>query len=262
MIRRILNFLHRTYALASLQVHILDRVLVFLKLFCKPVTKFFSQPQDHVVWSCRKFGKTFSLHLDGTHATYLTVYEILCLEEYAVAVDDPKFIFDIGANIGLVSVYYALRFPGVQIYSFEPSSNAFKYLQKNTVQFHNIHIYNVALSDIDGEVSFYENTEKLIASSLQARAGARSEQKVTSWTLDSAITQTRVSHIDLVKFDIEGAEYAVFSTSKKLHLIKHVVGELHEDLMQATKDDFIRLFTHITITCIQANKQYRYICYA
>ncbi len=52
--------------------------------------------------------------------------------------------------------------------------------------------------------------------------------QVQSTTLDNALSLFQ-EPIDLLKIDIEGAEFDVLESSKKLDQIKMIVGEIHPD---------------------------------
>lgn len=43
----------------------------------------------------------------------------------------PDVIFDIGANIGITSIWLAKKYPAARIYSFEPVAENFEILEKN-----------------------------------------------------------------------------------------------------------------------------------
>jgi len=52
--------------------------------------------------------------------------------EYPAPIEvDPKVIFDVGAHIGAVSVYYALAYPRAKIYAFEPFGENYNLLKLN-----------------------------------------------------------------------------------------------------------------------------------
>ena len=44
---------------------------------------------------------------------------------------EPKVIYDIGANIGVASLYFACRYPGARLFGFEPVPDNFEVCQRN-----------------------------------------------------------------------------------------------------------------------------------
>lgn len=53
------------------------------------------------------------------------IYDFECAAE-------PRVIFDLGANVGYASLFFALKYPGAEIYAFEPLSENFRMLEMNT----------------------------------------------------------------------------------------------------------------------------------
>ncbi len=51
----------------------------------------------------------------------------------------------------------------------------------------------------------------------------------------------------LIKFDIEGAEGKIFDGFEKINKVKNLVGEVHLDLMDMTKEDFLKKFNEFRI---------------
>lgn len=82
-----------------------------------------------------------------------------CLKEFnKIAVNDfmrirrfsaipLDYIIDIGANIGVFTLYSRILFPKSKIISFEPNPASFKCLDKNTNFMNNVFIENVAFGD-------------------------------------------------------------------------------------------------------------------
>ena len=69
--------------------------------------------------------------------------------------DSQTAFFDIGANIGMISLGVATVTPPGQIHSFEPVMKTFQQLKSNIDRNHPaISCHRIALSDSDGEISF------------------------------------------------------------------------------------------------------------
>lgn len=69
-------------------------------------------------------------------------YPIIQIPDYS-----PNIIFDIGANIGAVALYFYAHFPESQIYCYEPLTMNYAYLKENTKYFDKIHTYPFGLYD-------------------------------------------------------------------------------------------------------------------
>ncbi len=109
---------------------------------------------------------------------------------------------DIGANIGLVSIYavpYCKR-----IVAVEPALETWKQLMKNTKDYQIISVDQSALSPEDGLVDFYENDLNFTASSTVNTYGTKTE--VRGRTLMSILDRNYLTHVDVCKCDAEGSE--------------------------------------------------------
>ena len=60
-------------------------------------------------------------------------------------------------------------------------------------------------------------------------------------TLDEIFHELGVDHIDLLKLDVEGAEYGVLTRTTRLGDVGAIVGELHPELVPCTPDEFFAL---------------------
>lgn len=259
---RFQNLLIRALNLASIQSSLLDKLIVFLSTVTRPFWSKLRSDQNGSntqVWECKINDVHFFLYFPNNHETLLTIEEILAKEEYEFKLEDPSVIIDLGGNIGLSTIFFAIKYPSARILCFEPSPAVQVFLQKNTEQFDNIELFKVAISECDDVVTFYENTQKSIASSLKDRQDGAVAHQVQSWSFETILARCGIDAVDLVKFDIEGAEYAAFAACRQRNKLRHVIGEIHEDLMSAGIDDFAALFPHIVLHSEPANKAGRYI---
>lgn len=112
---------------------------------------------------------------------------------------------DIGANIGLVSVYavpYCKR-----IVAVEPCIPTFIQLQKNTLHYAIIAVDRHALAANDNEnVGFYINDQNFTASSTVNTYGRYEPNYVMGITLTKLLKVWNLDHVDVCKIDAEGAE--------------------------------------------------------
>jgi len=109
---------------------------------------------------------------------------------------------DIGANIGLVSIYavpYCKR-----IVAVEPALETWKQLMKNTKDYQIIGVDQSALAPEDKLVDFYENDLNFTASSTVNTYGTKTT--VRGLTLMSILDRNYLTHVDVCKCDAEGSE--------------------------------------------------------
>lgn len=76
------------------------------------------------------------------------IHQIVVLNQYHVELIDSKgVVIDAGANIGIFSIFAAIKHPDATIYAFEPTPSTFKSLKENTKYYPNIKIFNCGLAE-------------------------------------------------------------------------------------------------------------------
>jgi len=174
--------------------------------------------------------------------------EVFLNKEYEFETNtSPKVIFDLGSNCGISAIFFRLQYPDAKIYCFEPSPEVFKKLQTNVMQFDNIYTFNIAVSGKDGKEDFYVSPDNSLFSSLFQRLPDQKSIAIEGKTLDSLMNDLMVGEIDILKFDVEGAELEVFRNFNKISQVKYFIGELHWDLIKGEKKDFLKIFDKFTI---------------
>ena len=187
---------------------------------------------------------------------YDTLYDVFVNGEYFFGDDfSPKIIFDLGGHVGYTAIYFHLLYPEAMIYVFEPSLDNFNKLKINTANIDKIKTFNIAVAAASGQLPFYHNNKKSTSSSLVARGEEAPSEMVKAKTLDQLMSELGISHIDVLKFDIEGSEYSVFKNSNHLSDINILVGELHPGLIRVKVDDFYELFKGFEVSVDQKTSE-------
>lgn len=159
---------------------------------------------------------------------------------------DKPVIFDVGAHHGESVTYLKTLFPNPLIYSFEPDPDSFDILSVPVID--GVSYFNLALSDVDGTVSFYRNnishTNSLFKVNLSSRDSIgvtkataenntqyfdafNEEIKVAAMRLDNFAKARSINQIDLLKIDVQGAECRVLAGgSETLKKTKVIVMEI------------------------------------
>jgi len=164
-------------------------------------------------------------------ALFYLFREIFIHGEYHFKTNDtqPTF-YDLGANIGMATLYLKWLYPHAVVHAFEPDPDTFLLLKKNIEDNHlaNVHLYNVAIGGKEGSVDFYTNSSA--SGSLRMSVGReRAEGKkltVPMKTLSSFLT----AQDTYVKIDTEGSETETVRElvqSGSITKIKEMVIEYH-----------------------------------
>jgi FkbM family methyltransferase len=139
---------------------------------------------------------------------------------------DDLVILDVGANIGLFSLY--AQDSAQRIICLEPTPRTFNILQKLTIGVDNIVTQATALSDHDGEISFYISDNPTI-NSIVNQVGE--EVQVQARTMATVLKENNLDWVDFVKCDIEGSETLAI-TDATIDPVKNQIGswfiEVHQ----------------------------------
>ncbi len=127
-------------------------------------------------------------------------------------------VFDVGANIGEWTTLALSTFSGASVHSFEPIGETFGRLSAALGAEVRAQLFNFALWAEDGEISlrhYRENPGQTSAFEFPSPC-AHEDRVCVARSLDSFTAQAGVSHIDLLKIDVEGAEHKVLSGMTRL----------------------------------------------
>jgi len=166
---------------------------------------------------------------------WATVEEVLLTNEYQFVeknMANLSTVVDLGANIGLFSIYCLSHFTGVRVWSVEASRTTFEVLTTNQKKnfSEKWQLFHYAVWDREGEISFED--EKISTGSHVSVNGSASV-KVPSITLEKFFAGTINMDIDLLKMDIEGAEQVVLTQSEEiLRRVEHLILEIHPNRVE------------------------------
>jgi FkbM family methyltransferase len=153
----------------------------------------------------------------------------------------PRTIVDLGANTGLSSLFFRARFPDAVIYSIEAHPATFDLLAHNAARWRDVQPLHLAASGKNGAVAFYGTADESISASVFQRKATDVKVEVPGEDLNHLLQRCGGS-IDLLKFDIEGAELELFSGFREWERIGVMIGEVHPDLFGASAEQFFSLF--------------------
>ncbi|PYT27838.1 MAG: hypothetical protein DMG57_16975 [Acidobacteria bacterium] len=129
----------------------------------------------------------------------------------ALAQLEPKVILDVGANVGLVSVFFASLFPKARIFAIEPEESNFQLLKRNTAPFPQITALQAALWNADEEIEVHNPGRGFWSFSVvPADSSNGRSPKLQGLTMPTILKHFGIGSVDLLKIDIEGAEKEVF----------------------------------------------------
>ena len=152
-------------------------------------------------------------------------------------------VIDVGAYCGLSALTFSRAVgPKGRVIAVEPDPRNQEALRLNLQNIENIEIVNRAVAGRRGEVLFL--SEGNMGAAIVARATGRNKTiPVQAVTLKDVIENANLSKVDIIKIDIEGAEYEVIDASEELiiSLGARWSVELHTDLVTSRPIDVERV---------------------
>jgi FkbM family methyltransferase len=130
-----------------------------------------------------------------------------------------RTILDIGANIGWFALWFAHHAPQATVHAFEPVPPSRAFLERNIALNglqQRIQVHSVGLSDEPGQFEFFVYPGGSTNASLANVTGASDAVRVVAPTerLDEWVARHGVAP-DLIKCDVEGAEFLVFRGAER-----------------------------------------------
>ncbi len=144
-------------------------------------------------------------------------------------IKDDDIVVDLGAHIGVFTVFAAKQARNVKVYSYEPDPENFKLLLENlrlNRLEHKVKSFRLAISNARGAIPLYIND--LGMSSLSSKS--KRYLTVEAITLGDIFNLNSLDKIDFLKIDIEGAEWNVLKAAERndyLNRIEKIAMECH-----------------------------------
>ncbi|MHA1291720.1 MAG: FkbM family methyltransferase [Promethearchaeota archaeon] len=147
-------------------------------------------------------------------------------------------VVDIGAHIGVFSIFAAVNAKYGRVYSYEPFSENFSLIQENIKlnNLTNIKPFKLAVGGVKEKRNLYINNEQNGGHSLfknylcQQQKEGLSTEVVDGITLKDIFSANGIEKIDFLKIDCEGSEYEIlFSTHSNIfRRVRKISMEYHE----------------------------------
>lgn len=155
-------------------------------------------------------------------------------------------VIDLGAHIGDFTVFIAQKFPTAHVVACEPSEETLELLRKNCELngvLSRVRIIPAAVMDKNGIVTLHEDPSNTGGHSIYKSFG-NTTREVPAYTLEEIISRYTQGTVDLLKIDVEGAEYPIlFSTSTRVfHTIHRIYLEFHDHFYESYRGEDLKKF--------------------
>jgi FkbM family methyltransferase len=189
-------------------------------------------------------------HRYETDFLYREIFVDRIYARHGIELRPEARVVDIGANIGMFSLFVKLECPSARVYAFEPARELFHLAQQNLARFgDDVRLFPVGVSDTEKVTEFtyypgysimsgfhaaFSKDREVLAQGVknQLQAAARSKAPVTQrmvdalvgkkldgaeryecelWSLSTFIERERLPVIDLLKIDAERCEREILA---------------------------------------------------
>ena len=180
----------------------------------------------------------------GRGAGELSSYiEIFLRGDYALIDDfvasNGDIVVDVGANIGLYTLWQAQNAQGGKILAFEPNPRAYSRLRKNVRAngLEDVETRNLALFSRECRLAL---SQQVPTGTSELRKFGESRVPVKASTLDLELKKSALDHIDILKIDVEGSELDVLlGAESSLPFINKIVLECHSVELENRVSDYL-----------------------
>jgi len=171
-------------------------------------------------------------------------------DEFLDSLGECPVIIDIGAHIGVVSIYFAKRFPKAKIYSYEPFPENYRLLCENIKinDLRNVSPFKMAVSDKAGKQEFFTRYKFSAGCTLDQELISNVIDQYDKTEVDCILPETifkmnNLERCDLLKIDVEGMDDRILAAipPKQFRKIRFIHAEfLSKDRKKRTTDILIK----------------------
>ena len=175
--------------------------------------------------SPQTFGRVQSLHIKEPET-------LNWIDSFQPNNSENMVFWDIGANIGLYSIYAAVKFKDIEIISFEPSTSNTRTLSRN-ISINNlenkISIFPLALSDKENIISYFNETRFSEGSSISnfnsdidyrgeivKENQIKNKYNLFGTSIDNLILNKILKVPNYIKIDVDGIEHLILKGAENL----------------------------------------------
>lgn len=168
----------------------------------------------------------------GRGVDHAPIVEVFLRQDYGRPPDDAVIV-DLGASIGVYAIYAAVTARNARVYAYEPMRSFYELMQENVRlngRVDTITCFNCAVAGTAAERDLFHGGPGLFFPTLivPERGATAGRTPVPCTTLDDVLASNGLSGVDLLKIDIEGAEYEVlYGAQACLERIREIRMEYH-----------------------------------
>jgi FkbM family methyltransferase len=181
--------------------------------------KTFAQPY----WARLHYAALRGLNISVSHLPNVNGEEKFIKRFLALQPEAELVVFDVGANVGkYAQCILDNKRNNIALFCFEPSRATFEQAQSNLAAYENVNLYNFGFSDAEASVPLFSNGVGSELASVYPRElthhniALNQIEHIELKTLDEFCENKNITHIDLLKLDVEGHELSVLRGAKNM----------------------------------------------
>jgi FkbM family methyltransferase len=148
------------------------------------------------------------LQRDLTHSKGKSTDELYIISKYFRNNNEIGTMIDVGVHYGESSELFLTS--NWKVFGFEPDDNNRSKIPDYVINHKNITLFDCALSEQEGEMSFYSSPESSgISSLLNFHESHKELKKVKVEVLNNMIAKNDISNVKMIKIDTEGYDLFV-----------------------------------------------------
>ena len=227
------------------------QVFIFHSCIQSPLIKYLQVPKFHFTFSVLTTTILFSVtHIPYGVETVLIVLPVILFWCYNFEKD--KCFWDIGSNIGLYSIYSALKYKNIKIYSFEPSSSNLRILSRN-ISINNlqdkIFINQFPLTDKDHGHQLMMESNFREGGALHSfgknlnfegkKMDINNNYVIYGFSINYLIKNLNYKVPNYLKIDVDGQEHFILKSADEIlknQNLKSILVEINENYIEQLKD--------------------------
>jgi FkbM family methyltransferase len=173
-------------------------------------------------------------------------------QELLTKAHKSDFVFDLGANVGLVTK--KLLQAGCFVYAFEPDPEAFKELER--INSPRLSVRNVAVWTNKGKTKLYRHRDWCLSKShtssslISNKKNVNDENSIIVNTIDISDLVLGLKGTKLMKMDVEGAEYTIlnyWSRDRLINQFSTIYCEFHGRKIKWGRIKHLLLFVRLIV---------------
>ena len=166
-------------------------------------------------------------------------------------------ILDLGSNVGYTIAHFKALYPSSRIIGVELDRDNYELCLKNVKKYSNCRMFNAAIWTEDGSISYGGTDEQSYA---VGGSGVEDKKTAISLSIPTLLALCKVTHIDYLKMDIEGAEIPILRENPDwLDIVDSMRIEVHEQPGKKLSDsleEIRRILTQRGFTCSKDEKHW------